>query len=105
MNKIFFSPEAEKDLLEIKQYIKTELLNEKAAKSTVSKIIRSIKTLSEFSESGTPLSAVIGFETDYRFLVCGNYITFYRFRDNSVYIIRILYGKRNYMQILFGGIS
>ena len=105
MYKISFSPEAVDDLKEIKQYIKDELCNEQAAKNTVAKILKKVKLLSDFPESGSSLSAIIGFDTDYRYLVCDNYIAFYRIENKNVLIVRVLYGRRNYMQILFGDIS
>ena len=105
MYKISFSPEAVDDLKEIKQYIKDELCNEQAAKNTVAKILKKIKLLSDFPESGSSLSAIIGFDTDYRYLVCDNYIAFYRIDNKNVFIVRVLYGIINYMQILFGDIS
>ena len=105
MYKISFSPEAVDDLKEMKQYIKDELCNEQAAKNTVAKILKKIKLLSDFPESGSSLSAIIGFDTDYRYLICDNYIAFYRIENKNVLIVRVLYGRRNYMQILFGDIS
>lgn len=105
MYKISFSPEAVDDLKEIKRYIKDELCNEQAAKNTVAKILKKIKILSDFPESGSSLSAIIGFDADYRYLICDNYIAFYRIENKNVLIVRILYGRRNYMQILFGDIS
>ena len=105
MYKVSFSPEAVDDLKEIKQYIKDELCNEQAAKNTVAKILKKIKLLSDFPESGSSLSAIVGFDTDYRYLICDNYIAFYRIEDKNVLIVRVLYGRRNYMQILFGDIS
>lgn len=105
MYKVSFSPEAVDDLKEIKQYIKDELCNEQAAKNTVAKILKKIKLLSDFPESGSSLSAIIGFDTDYRYLICDNYIAFYRIDNKNVLIVRVLYGRRNYMQILFGDIS
>lgn len=105
MYKISFSPEAGDDLKEIKQYIKDELCTEQAAKNTVAKILKKIKLLSDFPESGSSISAIIGFDTDYRYLVCDNYIVFYRIDNKNVLIVRVLYGRRNYMQILFGDIS
>jgi plasmid stabilization system protein ParE len=45
---------------------------------------------------------VLNVETDYRFQVCGNYLIFYRLEQGTVYIIRVLYGKRDYMRLLFG---
>lgn len=105
MYKISFSPEAVDDLKEIKRYIKDELCNEQAAKNTVAKILKKIKILSDFPESGSSLSVIIGFDTDYKYLICDNYIAFYRIENKNVLIVRILYGRRNYMQILFGDIS
>lgn len=105
MYKISFSPEAVDDLKEIKQYIKDDLCNEQAAKNTVAKILKKVKMLSDFPESGSSLSTIIGFDTDYRYLICDNYIAFYRIENKNVLIVRVLYGRRNYMQILFGDIS
>ena len=105
MYKISFSPEAVDELKEIKRYIKDELCNEQAAKNTVAKILKKIKILSDFPESGSSLSVIIGFDADYRYLICDNYIAFYRIENKNVLMVRILYGKRNYMQILFGDIS
>lgn len=102
MTEIQFSPQAISDLQEVKAYISEELCNEQAAINTIAKIMKRIRMLIDFPESGASLSSIIGFETDYRFLVCGNYTTFYRVEDTTVYIVRVLYGRRNFMQILFG---
>jgi len=100
MNKLFISPAAEKDLLEIKQYISEELDNPTSAVKVISQITNRIKDLVNFPEAGIPLSTKIGFETKYRFIVSGNYLAFYRFEENSVYIDRVLYAKRDYIRIL-----
>lgn len=41
-------------------------------------------------------------ESDYRFRVSGNYLVFYRAYEKDVYIDRVLYGRCDYMHILFG---
>lgn len=46
-----------------------------------------IRELAVFPKMGTPLSSIVDFETDYRFLVCGNYTAFYRFENQTVYIM------------------
>lgn len=102
MAEIQFSPEAIADLQETKQYITDELCNEQAANNTIARILASIRQLERFPKMGAPLSSVIDLDTDYRFLVSGNYSSFYRYMDETVYIVRVLYGRRNYMQILFG---
>ena len=50
---------------------------------------------------GTPLSSVADVNGDYRFLVSGNYMVFYRAIGNDIYIDRVLYGRRDYLRILF----
>jgi len=40
--------------------------------------------LSEFPESAPLLSSMVDFDTNYRFLVCGNYVAFYRLEENEV---------------------
>ncbi len=102
MYKIKFSPDAANDLNETHTYITEELGSVSAATRTVRAITDKIKQLASYPELGTPLSAVVSIETAYRFLVCGNYLVFYRIEQDAVYIIRILYGRRNYMQVLFG---
>lgn len=102
MAEIKFSPEAIADLQQAKAYITEELCNEQAAAGTVAKITKRIRLLANFPESGAPLSSIVDFETDYRFLVCGNYTAFYRMENQRVNIVRVLYGRRNFMQILLG---
>ena len=102
MVDIQFSPAAFRDLQEIRDYITDDLANPSAANNTISGILDKIKVLSDFPEIGSPLSAIVNVETNYRFLVCGSYMAFYRVDAGAVYIVRILYGRRNYMEILFG---
>ena len=102
MNKLLFSPEALNDLDEIWSYINNELQNPAAVQKNVSNILDTIEKLQDFSELGPSLSSIIEFESDYRFLVCGNYITFYRVVGLDVHIDRVLHGRRNYIGILFG---
>lgn len=102
MNNLHLSEEAQNDLLEIKAYIEEELLNPSAALATVSRITKSLRILQNHAQAGTPLSSIADIESDYRFIVSGNYISFYRVYGSEVYIDRILYTRRDYMRILFG---
>jgi len=101
MNKLSISPDARKDLEAIKAYINDELENPIAAINVVSRITKSIKNLIDMPDVGTPLSSKVPFDTDYRFLVCGNYLAFYRYEDKTIYVDRVLYGRRDYVKILF----
>lgn len=102
MTKIRLSSRAKKDLNEIRAYITNELHNSQAAQATVSRITKRIRSLTQLPEIGAPLSSIIDFKTDLRFLVCGNYMVFYQYENNLVHVVRILYGRRNFTQILFG---
>lgn len=102
MAEIKFSPEAIFDLQQTQAYITNELCNEQAAVNTIAKITKRIRVLADFPASGASLSSIVGFENEYRFLICGNYTAFYRIENQTVNIIRVLYGRRNFMQILFG---
>ena len=102
MKNILYTSEAEKDLIGIKDYIAEQLENPIAAANTVATITKRIRQLELFPEMGKRLSAVVDIVTDYRFLVCANYLAFYRVDENDVKIIRILYGRRDYVKILFG---
>lgn len=102
MVKIDFTPDAVEDMMEIKAYITDELGSERSTIHTVEAIMKRIRRLSDFPEIGAPLSSVISLEVPYCFLVCGCYIAFYKVEGDGIHIIRVLHGRRNFMQILFG---
>lgn len=105
MNNLHLSKKAQSDLAEIKAYITEELENPDAALATVSRITKKIRVLKNQAYAGTPLSLVADIESDYRFIVSGNYLVFYRAYGKDVYIDRVLYGRRDYMRILFGDVQ
>ena len=102
MNELYMAPEAQTDLEEIKSYIADELENPTAALATVNRITKTLRILRTHAFAGAPLSSVTDVESDYRFLVSGNYLAFYRAYGNTVYVDRILYGRRDYLHTLFG---
>ena len=67
----------------------------------VRKIIDSYEKSKEFPMMGADLSVKVNIKTDFRYLVSGNYIVFYRVDDEYVSIYRILYAGRDYLRILF----
>ena len=102
MVKIKYSADAKLDLEQIGDYIAETLKSPMAALNTVVNIQDAVDKLADFPLMGTLLAAVVKTETDYRFIVCGNYLVFYRALTESVFIVRVLYGRRDYMKILFG---
>ena len=102
MAKIRLAPSALSDLEGIKQYISETLCNPIAAQRVVNKIINDYRLLENSPLMGASLSRVMPIETDYRYMVSGNYIIFYKTEGEFVSIYRVLYGKRDYIRILFG---
>lgn len=102
MNKLHLAPAAQDDLAGIKAYITEELENPQAALSTVANITKAIRMLREHARIGTPLSSVSDINSDYRYLTSGSYMIFYRAIGKEIFIDRVLYGRRDYLRILFG---
>lgn len=102
MNNLHLSEEAQKDLIGIKTYNIEELMNESAALRIVGQITNSLRILQTYAEAGPMLSSIADIESDYRFIVSGNYISFYRSYGSEVFVDRILYARCDYMRILFG---
>ncbi len=102
MIEIEYTNEAVEDLQNIKEYISVELDNPQSAQRIVDDIVHRIDGLTDFPEIGAPLNSRTAEESDYRYLVCGNYNVFYRVEDQTVRIVRVLNARRNFMAILFG---
>ena len=100
-NKIHYSSESRRDLDDIWDYIVSVLQNRSAAERVIDRIMDAVDPLKNFVKMGTPLSSIADIGTDYRFLVSGNYLVFYRVQGGDVYIDRILYGRSDYMSVLF----
>ena len=101
MPKIRVTPAALNDLKEIKSYIENDLANPIAANNAVKRIIKDYSLLETSPYMGPVLSVKIHIETDFRFIVSGNYIVFYKVDETYVSIYRILYGRRDYLKIIF----
>ena len=100
--KLNVTMEAIEDLGAIKKYIREELSNPSAANRISAKIVKSYKSLKKTPYIGKSLSSVVDVRTEYRFLVCENYLIFYDIENNTVRIIRIIDGRRDYCRMMFG---
>lgn len=100
-NKIKYSPMALKDLDEIWEYITEELMNPSAAENTVNGIMDSIDALEDFPEAGAKLLFNGDLDSGYRFVIYKNYMSFYHIQSDGIYVDRVIYGKRDYMKVLF----
>lgn len=97
--KIRINPMAIADVQEIKAYIAEG--NPQAATKMGNTIYAKIKKLADFPKIGTSPSSKINIQTDYRFLVCGVYLIFYKIEGEYISIYRVLNGVRDYLSILF----
>ena len=104
-HKIYYTLEAQRDLDGIWDYIASDLQNTAAAERMVTRIMDDVQCLENYAEMGTPLSSIADVEIDYRFLVTGSYLTFYRVSGGDVYVDRVLYGRRDYLRVLFGDVQ
>ena len=101
-NKIHYTAESRRDLDAIWDYIASDLQNLSAEERVVNRIMDDVDRLENHAEIGALLSSIADVESDYRFLVTGSYLTFYRIYGSDVYVGRVLYGRRDYLRILFG---
>lgn len=101
MADIHYSPTALNDLDEIWTYLSQNLCNPIAAQNTINGIMDAVDMLSDQPEMGVPLYFLSGLNSGYRYVIHGNYMAFYRTNRTDVYVDRILYGKSDYMRVLF----
>ena len=97
--ELILTDKARLDLEDIYYYISKSLMADKAAENLINKIENSILRLENMPES---CNIIIGLKEKnkvYRKLIINNYIVIYRIDETNlkVYIIRIVYGGKNYL--------
>lgn len=104
MNKyrIEITKPAEDDLSKIVMYIAKELLEPSIAERTINKISGAIITLEEFPYRNALVAEERLAKRGIRKIIIDNYIAYYIVEENlkKVTVIRILYGKRDWMNLL-----
>ena len=97
-----FTVEAGKDLDEIFSYITGNLSSPVAAVDLIDKIENESKRLISFPLSGAVPRDDTLVKKGYRMLIIDNFIAFYIVDEENklVKIMRIVYGKRNYLKLL-----
>ncbi|MBQ8148277.1 MAG: type II toxin-antitoxin system RelE/ParE family toxin [Lachnospiraceae bacterium] len=99
--EIRYSAYARKDLDKIWDYIANDLCNKKAAQDTINGILKAVDELAEFPEMGSKLYIADILSSRYRYVQYKNYMAFYRVNKDEILVDRILYSKRNYLEVLF----
>ena len=97
---IEYSLDAKQDLIEIKQYIKYNLQEPEIAQKLILKIRKEISTLKNNPEIYTIIDDDIIKKLEIRKLIIDNYNVFYRIKNNNIQIVRIMYGRRNWINLL-----
>lgn len=96
------SQKAADDLDGIVSYIASELSNPQAAADFLSRLEKVIDEIRSFPESGAPVNNEFLSNTMLRKKTVGSYLLYYLSvpETETVYIVRIVYGKRNMEEIL-----
>jgi plasmid stabilization system protein ParE len=89
---------ARREILEIAQLHK-ELVGPVSAKKITDKIKNSLNLLRKNPYMGMPLEYKDLRQLEYRKLICGNYLCFYRIIADTIYIYHIVDGRTNYPHI------
>ncbi len=100
MAQVIVSPEARKDLMSIRSYIRDELCNPQASQHIIRELRSAMEGLSQYPRRGRPLDAMIAVHTDYRYLVCENYCVFYLENDDNVVVVRVLHQRQDCLRAL-----
>lgn len=93
---------ADADLDDIVEYIAVELANPKAASDFVDKLQEVIEEARSFPNSGFPVVNEFVPNTEVRKKLAGNYIMYYLpdSAEKMIFVLRIVYGRRNMDEIL-----
>ena len=102
MYSIKITKEAETALSEIYVYISSVLKNPIAADNLLNEIESSFKALIDTPEMYALCNDIHLRQYGYRKIVIKNYLIFYKINTaaNNIYIMRIIYGKREYIDII-----
>lgn len=97
---IEYSKEAKQDLVDIKRYIKYNLQEPNIAKKLITKIKTEIDKLIEAPKIYSIIDDDFIKKLQIRKIIVDNYIVFYRINNKTIQIVRILYGRINWINLL-----
>ncbi len=93
---------AEQDIEKLFLYIQDDLANPVAARNIVQKILQRMQQLTSFPELGASMITIDTRLKAYRYLIVDNYLIVYRYNEDAIYVIRVLYARSDYVRILQG---
>ncbi|MCL1975952.1 MAG: type II toxin-antitoxin system RelE/ParE family toxin [Firmicutes bacterium] len=95
-----FTPLAEQDIDEIFAYISVGLSAPQAAVKTIDVIQAAVERICQFPFSCPLLNEALLRERGFRMLVVDNFNIFYTTKDEIIVIMRVLYSRRNYENLI-----
>ncbi len=102
MYKIKITKPAKKDIQSAISYISNDLRNPTAAQNILNLFEKEIKSLSDMPSRHPLVKDPALAQNGFRFIKVNNYLVFYTIREdrNIVMIQRILYGRRDWINLL-----
>lgn len=97
---IRYSKEAKQDLINIKKYIKYNLQEPNIANKLITKIKKEIGKLAVNAKIYNIIDDDFIKKLEIRKIIVDNYIVFYRIKNKTIEIVRIMYGRRNWIALL-----
>ena len=88
MMKLRINPIVAEDLKNIREYIAED--NEEMAVKTIQEIYARIENIQQFPYMGSDLAKRVSFWTDYKYVICGNYVVLYKIGEEYVEIYRVV---------------
>ena len=97
MMKLRINPIVAEDLKNIKEYIAED--NEEMAGKTIQEIYARIENIQQFPYMGADLAKRVSFRTDYKYVICGNYVVLYKIGEEYVEIYRVVNRYQDITQV------
>lgn len=94
---------AENDLYQTINYIETVLKNPTAAEHLLDKAEKQINNLAVFPKANAVINDPVLKAWGIRFVTIDHYLAFYTIQNQTVYVLRFLYVKRDWLSILKNG--
>ncbi|MCD8048216.1 MAG: type II toxin-antitoxin system RelE/ParE family toxin [Clostridia bacterium] len=104
---VYVTKRAKQDMDDAADYIRNTLMNPSAAYSLLTEAKDKIGSISDFPQRNRIVDEPILFSWGIRFIIVKNYLAFYTVseKQQTVYVVRFLYARRNWMRILKQGFS
>ncbi len=99
MATIRLTKRAINDIKQIYDYILED--SQQNADSVKADIMRSINYVGVFPLMGVSLAGKINTKTDYRYVITGKFLIFYKTKENVASIYRVLSSEMDYIKVLF----